>query len=134
MEDSVHQHVLESAAHLQDGLAHAKQVPHIPQAGRHGKLEQHQDQAGVSRKGQVHASVLVLQVGPELVKQVCKGLNPHSKGINSLLIISVMVHQVLPPLLTGMVGPEAVGQETLEGDDGQAMASWSTLLASLAVH
>lgn len=43
MKDGVYQHVLEGIAHLQDslpnsGLAQAKQVAHIPKAGRCGQL------------------------------------------------------------------------------------------------
>lgn len=49
----------------------------------------------------MHASVVVLQVRPELADQVSEGGLGQLKDINPLLIVPVLLHQALPPVWAG---------------------------------
>ncbi|KYO21920.1 hypothetical protein Y1Q_0000579 [Alligator mississippiensis] len=53
---------------------------------------------------------------PELVEQVPEGGPGHPKGVQPPLIILGLLDEVLPPVLAGVEGPEAVGLEAQEGD------------------
>lgn len=60
----------------------------------------------------------MLQVGPELIKQVPKGGLGQLEDIHLLLIILVLLEKVLPAVLAGIAGPEVVGLVDQEGDRG----------------
>ncbi|KYO49023.1 hypothetical protein Y1Q_0013937 [Alligator mississippiensis] len=125
MEHGVLQHILEDSTHFQDslpgsGLAHTEQVLDVPEAGRHGQLHQWEGQSSVGRESQVYASVLLLQVGLELLEQVPEGGLGHAEAIQPLLIVPGVLDDMQPQVLAGTVGPEVVGLEAQEGDGGSS--------------